>query len=80
MSDVLSTKRPSYRLVDEKDRPITGRFYEYEITPVNLSRYRVNVVGRKKIRGSDWIKLKYKGYDKDFDEWIKESESDIIDL
>ena len=67
-----------YVLGDEKGREILGLFNEFELVPVQLDRYRVNVLDRKRVRNKNWVKLKYKGYPKEFDEWVEESKADMI--
>jgi hypothetical protein len=55
-----------------------GLFGEYELTKVNLSRFRAIVKERKKKKGEDWVRLHYKGYNDEFDEWRKNE--DLVDI
>ena len=63
-------------LQDEKGREIEGFFLAHELVRVQLTTYRSNVIARKKDKkGTDWLKLGYKGYSSDFDsDWIKASD------
>ena len=65
---------------DEKGREILGLFNEWELLPVDLDRYRVNVLDRKRMRNKNFVKLEYKGYPKEFIEWVEESKADLVDL
>ena len=69
-----------YVLRDEKNRIIEGFFNEFELTKVNLSRYRVIVKDRVKKKGKNWYKISYKGYSSDYDEWKEEKDNDIVDI
>ena len=77
---ILPHKIPMYVLRDEKNRIIEGFFNEFELTKVNLSRYRVIVKDRVKKKGKNWYKISYKGYSSDYDEWKEEKDNDIVDI
>lgn len=77
---ILPHKIPLYVLMDEKNRIIEGFFNEYELTKVNLARYRVVVKDRAKRKGKKWLKIHYKGYDESYDEWREEKDNDIVDI
>lgn len=80
ISKIIEHKIPLYILRDEKEREILGVFNEFELVPVKLERYRVNVLETKRVRNKGWVKLKYKGYPDEFSEWVEESAADMIDL
>ena len=79
ISKIIEHKLPMYILEDEKGREILGLFNEFELVPVELDRYRVNVLDRKRVRNRNYVKLKYKGYPEEFTEWVEESKADLID-
>ena len=77
---VLSHKLPLYVLTDEKDRIMMGLFNQFELTKVNLSRYRVVIKDKVKKRGKTWLKVHYKGYPDDFDEMREEKDNDFVNI
>ncbi len=77
---IIDHKIPLYVLEDEKNREIAGVFNEFELVLVDIDRFRVNVIQRKKIRGKEWVKLRWKGYPKEFDSWQEEEASDLVNL
>ena len=77
---------------DEKDRILSGYFNDYELVKIDLEKYRVNVLKKKKVRGRNWVKLSFKvcstysvysikvflkGYGQEYDDWFLENNSDI---
>lgn len=77
ISKVIPHKIPIYKLVDENDEEIIGKFAAFELVRVDLDTYRSRVVEEKTVRGVKWIKLSFKGYNKKFDLWQKENDSDL---
>lgn len=67
---------------DEQNRIIAGLFNEFELVKINLPRYRVVVKDTKIKNKKKWIKLHYKGYSDEFDEWRVDDDDgeDIVDL
>lgn len=47
---------------------------------VNLSRYRVIVKDKKIVKNKKWLKLHYKGYSDDLDEWKLDDGKEIVGL
>jgi hypothetical protein len=47
---------------------------------VNLSRYRVIVTDKKIVKNKKWLKLHYKGYSEDLDEWRLDDGKEIVGL
>ena len=80
ISKIIEHKIPLYVIQDEKGREILGLFNEWELLPVDLDRYRVNVLERKRMRNKNFVKLEYKGYPKEFIEWVEEGKADLVDL
>ena len=78
---VTHQKVPRYVIEDEKGREIDGFFYAHELTRVQLSRYRSSVIGEKRDRaGVKWLKIAYKGYPEEFNEWRRSDELDLIPI
>jgi len=72
-------KIPLYYLNDENNEKIEGGFYNYELTPVNLTTYRIDkVIRRRKFRGQNQVLVKWVGYDDRFNRWIPEE--DVHDI
>lgn len=73
-------KIPMYYLVDENNEKIDGGFYNYELTPVNIKTYRIEKVLRKRtLRGQKQVLVKWLGYDDNFNQWIPESDVNLIE-
>lgn len=77
---ILPHKIPLYILSDEKNRVIAGLFNEFELTKVNLSRYRVVIKDRATRKGKKWVKLHYKGYSDEYDQWQLDDSDEIVDI
>lgn len=77
---ILPHKIPLYVLCDEKNRVLVGLFNEFELTRVNLTRYRVVVRDRTKKKGQSWVRLHYKGYSDDYDEWKMDKNNELVDI
>ena len=65
---------------DEKQRVIAGFFNEFELVKINLPRYRAIVTDKKFKKNKKWIKLHYKGYSNEFDEWRVDDGDEIVNL
>jgi len=69
--------RPVYELDDLNKTPIEGQFYGEEITPVRISNqttYKIDKILDKRVRrGIKEYDVRWRGYNKDFDSWIKAS-------
>lgn len=63
-----------YKLEDLKGEDINGIFYESELSsynPTEDAEYKIEkVMGKKKIKGEEYILVKYKGWPDKFNEWI----------
>ena len=60
IEQIINHKIPFYILRDEKDRILSGYFNDYELVKIDLEKYRVNVLKKKKVRGRNWVKLSFK--------------------
>jgi transposase InsO family protein len=82
ISEVIKTQPPTYKIVDFKDEPIIGSFYESELQKVvKLDNvYKVEKVLRTRGRkGQREMYVKYLGWPEKFNEWVREQDiSDII--
>jgi len=71
-----------YRLEDLKGEDLMGIFYESELSPYNESEettYKVEkVLGKKKIKGKDYVLVKYKGWPDKFNEWLPKENVELI--
>ena len=71
-----------YRLEDLKGEDLLGIFYESELSPYNESEettYKVEkVLGKKKIKGKDYVLVKYKGWPDKFNEWQPKENVGVI--
>lgn len=58
---------------------IIGGFYRNELTPTNITTYRIErILARRRIRGVMHVLVKWEGYDDIYNQWIKES--DLVDI
>ena len=59
-------------LHDLNNQLIKGSFYDEELKKTSIPDYvRIEkVVGRKTVKGVKWIRVRYKGYDNSFNQWI----------
>lgn len=82
ISEVIKTQPPTYKIVDFKDEPIIGSFYDSELQKVvKLDNvYKVEKVLRTRGRkGQREMYVKYLGWPEKFNEWVREQDiSDII--
>ena len=69
-----------YILQDEKQRVIAGLFNEYELVKINIPRYRIIVKDTKFKKNKKWIRVHYKGFSSDFDEWRVDDGVNIVPL
>jgi len=69
--------RPLYELEDLNEMPLHGQFYKEEMTSVRVSRrtiYKIyKILDKRVIRGILEYLVRLRGYSKDFDSWIPES-------
>ena len=69
---------PVYKVVDYDKEPIQGTFYEAELQRVNKSREDLwkieKILKRRMRRGLAEVFVKWQGYPKKFNSWIKASE------
>ena len=65
---------------DEKQRIISGLFNEYELVKINLPRYRAIVKDTKFKKNKKWIRLHYKGFGEEFDEWKLDDGDNIVSI
>jgi hypothetical protein len=71
ISEVKSTKPPTYKIKDSKGEEIQGTFYEPELQKTTQTIFRIErVLKRRTKNGRKEIYVKWKGYNKDFNSWI----------
>lgn len=72
-------KIPLYYLIDENNENIEGGFYKHELTPVNISIYRIEkILKRRTFRGQRQLFVKWEGYSDRFNSWIPEENANLI--
>jgi L-rhamnose mutarotase len=77
VKEVLMTRPRTYKLVDLLDVPIHGSFYKEELQKTTIPDYaRIEkVIGKKTTPGGQkLIRVKWKGYDTRFNQWIPASD------
>ena len=71
-----------YKLKDLKEEDVSGIFYESELSaynPSNDTEYKIEkVLGKKTLQGKKYILVRYKGWSDKFNEWIPESNVDVL--
>ena len=71
-----------YKLEDLKGEDLNGIFYESELSvyrPSDETQYKIEkILGRKTLKGKKYILVKYKGWPDKFNEWILQSNVDIL--
>lgn len=78
VSEILMTRPRTYRVVDMLNEPIQGTFYDLELQKTVIPQYtRVEKILARKLRsdGTRMIRVKWKGYDSRFNQWIPLKES-----
>lgn len=57
------------------DEKISGGFYEFELTTVNTSVFRIDkVLKKRKYKGKNQLFVKWKGFSDNYNEWINQSD------
>lgn len=75
VSTVLGTQPPTYRLKDLNDEEIQGSFYEPELQKTTQELFRIERILRRRTRqGEREVYVKWRGYPKTFNSWVKASE------
>ncbi|KAK6171705.1 hypothetical protein SNE40_018143 [Patella caerulea] len=71
----LRRDRPLYKINDLQGVEIKGTFYREELIKVIPPKHYdiEQVISRKTVRGSKYLLVRWKGYGKEFDSWIKAS-------
>lgn len=54
--------------------------HKFQLVKVNLTRYRAVVKDKKISKNRKWLKLHYKGYSDDLDEWRLDDGKEIVGL
>ena len=54
--------------------------HKFQLVKVNLTRYRAVVKDKKISKNRKWLKLHYKGYPDDLDEWRLDDGKEIVGL
>jgi hypothetical protein len=81
VDEVMTTHPRTYKLVDLLDVPIRGSFYKEELQKTTIPKYaRIEkVLGKKTTpRGQKLIRVKWKGYDNRFNQWIPASDAEKL--
>jgi hypothetical protein len=69
---------PLYKLKDLMDEPITGTFYEWELSPVSIGADRTykiaKILRRRTNKGQKQVLVKWKYYPEKFNSWIPASD------
>ena len=80
--NVLYTKPREYRLKSLNDQLIKGRFYEKELTHVIFdpnTKYQIEKILKNRVfKGKKQVYVKWKGWDKSFNQWI--DENTLVDI
>ena len=75
IAQALATQPPTYRLKDYKGEEIKGSFYEPELQRTDQDIFRIDKILSRRIRnGEKEIRVKWRGYPKTFNSWVKESD------
>ena len=75
ISQALATQPPTYRLKDYNGEEIKGSFYEPELQRTDQDVFRIEKVLRRRTRGGvKEIYVKWRGYPKTFNSWLRASE------
>ena len=71
-----SKKIPLYYLKTYNEQEnIIGGFYDFELTPVKTTIFRVEkVLKKRKYRGKNQLFIKWKGFSGDYNKWINQSD------
>jgi hypothetical protein len=79
MSRSHNRNYPLYKLKDLKDEPITGTFYEMELSLVSIdanTSYKIEKVLRKRtFKRQKQVLVKWKYYPEKFNSWIPASDA-----
>ena len=75
ITQTLATQPPTYRLKHYKGEEIKGSFYEPELQRTDQDIFRIEKILSRRIRnGEKEIRVKWRGYPKTFNSWVKESD------
>lgn len=77
VSKVNTSVPVTYSIVDLNNEAIRGTFYNEELKKTKIPDYvRIDkIIARKKVNGVPMIRVKYKGYDNSFNQWIPLSDT-----
>ena len=75
IDEILNTNPVTYRLKDLNQEEIKGTFYEQELSKAKQEIFRIEKIIKKDYKNQRAL-VKWKGYSKDFNNWVKFS--DII--
>ena len=67
----------TYKVEDTRSEEIQGTFYEEELQKTKQEKFRIEKVLRRRTRKDDGVRgvyVKWKGYNKTFNQWIPESD------
>jgi L-rhamnose mutarotase len=81
VKEVMTTRPRTYTLMDLLDVPIRGTFYKEELQKTMIPDYaRIEkVIGKKTTPGGQkLIRVKWKGYDTRFNQWIPASDAEKL--
>jgi hypothetical protein len=78
---VDTTRNPAmYEIEDLQGEEVRGKFYAEELQPTALKDFAIveKIVQRKTVKGKKLYLVKYDGYDDKFNEWLTQSQLDLI--
>jgi len=77
IAEVNTSVPVTYEMIDMRNEPIKGSFYNEELMKTKIPDYaRIEkVIARKTINGVPMLRVKWKGYDNNFNEWIPVSDT-----
>ena len=69
---------PFYILKDWKGRILKGKFSQNQLQPVDIQMHRGHVIDERIRKGKKEYLMKFKGYEDEYNEWVKEDDTEKI--
>ena len=69
---------PFYILKDWKGRILKGKFSQNQLQPVDIQMHRGHVIAERVRKGKKEYLMKFKGYEDEYNEWVKEDDTENI--